>query len=202
LATMATEYRVSGVAAAKMVMHAAKHAHGEVCGVLLGQAKGGSGGEADGAGASSDPVFVEDAVPLFHKSEGVTSPLLEAALAQVDSYAQARGRKVVGFYQANERNDDRELHFSTKRIADVIREKSTRQACILLMNNEGFTALLSSETRDLPFQVSARAVNECMAASDLSFSLSLQLFPRLVLLTILLLLAPHCRAESMAASCT
>jgi len=139
-----------------MVMHAAKHAHGEVCGVLLGQAKGGSGGEADGAGASSDPVFVEDAVPLFHKSEGVTSPLLEAALAQVDSYAQARGRKVVGFYQANERNDDRELHFSTKRIADVIREKSTRQACILLMNNEGFTALLSSETRDLPFQLHVR----------------------------------------------
>ena len=66
-------YAVNSVAAGKVVLHAAKFAHAEVCGVLLGR-------------ASEDrdaPVVVEDAIPFFHKSENKNSPIMEVALAQV-----------------------------------------------------------------------------------------------------------------------
>jgi len=57
--------------------------------------------------------------------------------------------KVVGFYQANERNDDGSLHASTKRIGDAVRDKSGfPKACLLLLNNEGFTSFLSGEAAD------------------------------------------------------
>merc|ERR1712087_1054021 len=136
-------YAVNSVAAGKVVLHAARFAHAEVCGVLLGR-------------ASEDrdaPVLVEDAIPFFHKSENKNSPIMEVALAQAESYAASTGKKIVGFYQANERNDDTALHPSAKRIGDVIRERGgCPQGCILLLDNEGFTNFLSGEQVErLPF---------------------------------------------------
>ena len=71
---MVEEYRVSATSVVKMVMHAAKYAHGEVTGLLLGHAEP----------SGTQPVMIEDVIPLFHKTESKTSPLLEVALAQVN----------------------------------------------------------------------------------------------------------------------
>ena len=73
-AAMVEEYRVSATSVVKMVMHAAKYAHGEVTGLLLGHAEP----------SGTQPVMIEDVIPLFHKTESKTSPLLEVALAQVN----------------------------------------------------------------------------------------------------------------------
>mmetsp|Transcript_4741 Transcript_4741/g.14152 ORF Transcript_4741/g.14152 Transcript_4741/m.14152 type:complete len:176 (+) Transcript_4741:632-1159(+) len=136
---MAMAYGVNAQAVGKVVLHGAKYGAGEVCGALLGRWDG----------AEDGPVLVEDAVPFFHKCENKYSPLMEVALAQAESYASTVGLKVVGFYQANERNDDGSLHASTKRIGDAVRDKSGfPKACLLLLNNEGFTSFLSGEAAD------------------------------------------------------
>ena len=75
---MAEEYRVSAKACAKMILHAAKYPFGEVCGLAIGKAPSSSSSSTD-----DKTVFVEDVVPLFHKNESATSPLLEVALSQV-----------------------------------------------------------------------------------------------------------------------
>ena len=86
-------YKISAAAVGKAVLHAAKHAHGEVCGALLG---------------SQDPatsaVLIADAVPFFHKQENKHSPLMEVALAQVRSdldlraHAKRKPRSRVPFH--------------------------------------------------------------------------------------------------------
>jgi hypothetical protein len=59
------------------LLHAAKYPHCVVNGVLLGTTDGQGGGE----GASGARVDIVDAVPLFHVSQHVATPL-EVALAQ------------------------------------------------------------------------------------------------------------------------
>ena len=79
------DYRLSATACVKMVMHAAKYPGGEVMGVIVGQANT----------SETQPVVLEDVVPLFHKAENVTSPLLEIALAQVSEREKKRVREMV-----------------------------------------------------------------------------------------------------------
>ena len=68
---MATElYQLSAKTVSKVILHATKYAHGEVCGCLLGRQE-------------EHTVIVEDCIPFFHKAENKHSPLLEVALAQV-----------------------------------------------------------------------------------------------------------------------
>jgi len=72
---MATEvsqgvYQLSAKTVSKVILHATKYAHGEVCGCLLGRQE-------------NNAVIVEDCIPFFHKAENKHSPLLEVALAQV-----------------------------------------------------------------------------------------------------------------------
>ena len=70
---MATElYQMSAKTVSKVILHATKYAHGEVCGCLLGRQE-------------EHTVIVEDCIPFFHKAENKHSPLLEVALAQVRS---------------------------------------------------------------------------------------------------------------------
>ena len=70
-ARMATElYQLSAKTVSKVILHATKYAHGEVCGCLLGRQE-------------EHTVIVEDCIPFFHKAENKHSPLLEVALAQV-----------------------------------------------------------------------------------------------------------------------
>ena len=90
-------------------------------------------------------------------TDALSPPFVSTARSRSDrkaeSYAASTGKKIVGFYQANERNDDTALHPSAKRIGDVIRERGgCPQACILLLDNEGFTKFLSGDQVDrLPF---------------------------------------------------
>ena len=51
----------------------------------------------------------------------------------------------MGLYQANERNDDGDLHLDTKRIGDVIREKSTQQACIIIVSKVPLPAAAAAD---------------------------------------------------------
>ena len=68
----------------------------------------------------------------------------------MESYASTKGVQIVGLYQANERNDDGDLHLDTKRIGDVIREKSTQQACIIIVSK---VPLPAAAAADLTFQL-------------------------------------------------
>ena len=81
----------------KIMLHASKHPHCPVNGLLLGQ------------GSAADTLSVSDAVPLFHQH--TLSPMLEAAttLAEQHCAEQGGGLKIVGYYHANERANDREL---------------------------------------------------------------------------------------------
>ena len=76
----------------------------------------------------------------------------------------------MGVYQANERGDDKELHYSAKRIADVVREQSTPQACILLVDNARFASFVNKESHgdaagDLPFHLFVRRGGQWSAES-------------------------------------
>ncbi|GAB5032699.1 mov34 mpn pad-1 family protein [Nannochloropsis oceanica] len=60
--------------ALKVLLHAAKHSHADVCGLLLGPVENTS--------------IIDDAVPLFHHT--TVGPLLETAFLLVEQYALTR----------------------------------------------------------------------------------------------------------------
>ena len=78
--------------------------------------------------------------------------------------------KIVGFYQGNERGDDAALHASTKRLGDLVRDRGGfSRACLLLLNNESFTAFLSGDdqTSALPFSLHVKRPGGSWEASKL-----------------------------------
>ena len=112
----------------KMMLHAAKHPHCAVNGLLLGS--------GDGA-----VVKVLDAVPLFHQH--TLGPMLEAATLIVEQYCEESttsahyGSKVniVGYYHANEREGDCERKPLAKQIHAKVNENFP--GAVLLMVNNG-----------------------------------------------------------------
>ncbi|KZV60128.1 UPF0172-domain-containing protein [Peniophora sp. CONT] len=82
-------YNLSDLAYAKMLVHALKHPHARVNGVLLGSS--GKGKE----------VTISDAVPLLHHWTSL-SPMMEIGLDITRNHAADRGLSIVGYYQAME----------------------------------------------------------------------------------------------------
>ena len=111
----------------KVMMHAAKHPHCAVNGLLLGS----------GGGAT---VRVVDAVPLFHQH--TLGPMLEAATLIVEKYCEEEattghyGAKVqiVGYYHANERVDDTERKPLVRQIHAKVNDNFPG-AVLLMVNN-------------------------------------------------------------------
>ena len=105
----------------KIMLHASKHPHCPVNGLLLGQ------------GSAADTLSVSDAVPLFHQH--TLSPMLEAAttLAEQHCAEQGGGLKIVGYYHANERANDRELSQLEVSVGRTSDEKKKVEQIILLL---------------------------------------------------------------------
>lgn len=70
-----TEYKISGRAYTKMILHAAKYPHCAVNGILLSSNAG-----------KDKSVQIKDAIPLFHQCLHV-SPMAEIALVQVSCHS-------------------------------------------------------------------------------------------------------------------
>lgn len=86
--------RFSVRAYTKMLLHASKYPHKAVSGVLLGDES-----------VHEGEIYAIEAVPLFHICLGL-APMLEIALAQIDSYSKANKMHIVGYYQGNEHLND------------------------------------------------------------------------------------------------
>ena len=78
-------FSVSAKAHAKIVLHCCKYSHKAVNGVLIGSVS-----------KKDQTVQIQDAIPLFHLSLGL-SPMLQVALTQVGLGAllQAREEKII-----------------------------------------------------------------------------------------------------------
>jgi len=101
-------YIISHQAYVKIFLHAAKHPHRPVNGVLLGMARSGS-------------VTIEDSIPLLHHWTGL-SPMMEIGLDLAKRHAESLGLLLVGYYQACERLDDKALAPVGEKVASKIRE--------------------------------------------------------------------------------
>ncbi|KAF7731988.1 hypothetical protein EC973_007093 [Apophysomyces ossiformis] len=141
-----TTFEVALRAYALPLLHAAKYPARQVNGVLLGHVKG-------------EKVIVSTAVPFFHHWAAMT-PMLETALQQVldtvcekqvEIYASQKDMEIVGWYQANARQDDSSLHEDAVRVANTIRQQ-TKQAIIFVVDNEQLEQL--SEGTILPYTFS------------------------------------------------
>ena len=107
----------------KIMLHAAKHPHCPVNGLLLGQ------------GSAAETLSVSDAVPLFHQH--TLSPMLEAATTLAEQYCVERGDglKIVGYYHANERANDREVSQLVRQVHAKVNENFAG-AVLLMVDNE------------------------------------------------------------------
>lgn len=103
-------YTFSSRAYVKLFLHAAKHPHKPINGVLVGTQS-----------APSAPVHIVDAIPLLHHWTSL-SPMMEIGLDLATQHAKENNTKVVGYYQACERLDDTALAPVGERIAGKVRE--------------------------------------------------------------------------------
>nr|XP_034337682.1 ER membrane protein complex subunit 8-like [Crassostrea gigas] len=128
------ELIVSIQAYCKILLHAVKHPHCAVNGVLLAE---------DNKSKDRKVLKFVDCVPLFHLTLSL-SPMLEAALLQIDAYCKSRGYIIAGYYQANENLRDKELNNVAKTIGRRIQENCAN-SYIFMVDNERLSQMLSSE---------------------------------------------------------
>ena len=123
------KYSISHEAHAKVLLHALRYPHAAVNGILLGR-------------RPSESIEIEDALALFH-TQLCVSGLLEAALAQAESYGKARGLEVVGLYHANEHGKDAGLGPLPRRMGNAVcGRRGQDKACLLLLDNAALAGAL------------------------------------------------------------
>ncbi|XP_062578627.1 ER membrane protein complex subunit 8-like [Saccostrea cucullata] len=119
------EIIVSIQAYCKILLHAVKHPHCSVNGVLLAE---------DSKSKDRKVLKFVDCIPLFHLTLSL-APMLEAALLQIDAYCKSRGYVIAGYYQANENLRDKELNNVAKTIGRRIQENCP-DSHIFMVDNE------------------------------------------------------------------
>lgn len=132
---MGRALELSVTASVKALLHCQAHPTATCGGLILGK-----GGKA------------LDAVPLFHSGGALcNSPTLEAALAQVDAYARAKGdgTAVIGYYQANPIPADKEIGAVAQSVGKRI-AKNCGEALVLLLDAEGLAGIGGSG--EVPFR--------------------------------------------------
>ena len=87
---------ISTRAYVKMVLHVTKYPHAFVNGVLLAKMPP----KGQKSSNSNVRLVLVDTIPLFHQVEGL-SPMVEVALAQIESRAASVGMIIAGYYHAN-----------------------------------------------------------------------------------------------------
>ena len=124
----------------KMILHAAKYPHCAVNGLLL----------ANKSDASGSRLMLTDCIPLIHQTEGL-SPMIEVALAQIESRCDRAGLTIAGFYHAARSMKDCSSvdHFSQK-IADKVAENANvsgsgkRSVVLVTVDNKRLSAVMDS----------------------------------------------------------
>jgi len=102
----------------KMIFHAAKYPHCAVNGLLLANKKA----------AIRGSLAITDCIPLFHQTEGLT-PMVEVALAQIESRSERAGLYVAGFYHAaRSMRDCATVDVFSQKIADKVAENAASAA--------------------------------------------------------------------------
>ncbi|KAK3085873.1 hypothetical protein FSP39_009880 [Pinctada imbricata] len=120
------DIEVSIQAYCKLLLHAAKYPHCAVNGILLAK---------DNRSSDNKTIKFVDCIPLFHLTLGL-SPMLEAALLQIDTYCRSIGCVIAGYYQANELLQDKEMNNIAKIIGKRIQENNNSNACVFMIDNE------------------------------------------------------------------
>ncbi|KAL0079260.1 hypothetical protein J3Q64DRAFT_1259629 [Phycomyces blakesleeanus] len=133
---MSIQYKVSPRAYALPILHAAKYSSSTVCGVLLGK-------------VDAQEVEVVSAIPFFHHWTALT-PMLETALQQAEIYATLNDLKIVGWYQANEHDDDVTVHDNAIKVTDLIRQRIP-QAVIFIVDDRKTDSSDKKESSILPY---------------------------------------------------
>ncbi|KAF9221614.1 Metallo-dependent hydrolase [Gyrodon lividus] len=103
------QYSILHKAYVKIFLHAAKHPHKPVNGVLLGR-------------LSSGVVIIQDVIPLLHHWTNL-SPMMEIGLDLAKGHAESVDLSLVGYYQACERIDDTALTPVGERVAEQLRSQ-------------------------------------------------------------------------------
>jgi len=107
------ELEMSTRAYCKMIMHSAKYPSSAINGVLLSK--------RDSVKAGARTIHYTDCIPLFHMGNGL-APMVEVALAQVDSQCEESGLVISGFYHAHDNLRDNHVDVFSQKIADKIAE--------------------------------------------------------------------------------
>ncbi|KAI6041394.1 Metallo-dependent hydrolase, partial [Pisolithus marmoratus] len=126
-------YALSHKAYVKIFLHAAKHPHRPVNGVLVGN-------------LSSGVVDIQDVIPLLHHWTSL-SPMMEIGLDLAKGHAESLGLALVGYYQACERADDRALAPVGERVAQQIRNQFNDAVAFVIDGD----ALGSGEAALIPY---------------------------------------------------
>merc|ERR1711868_291063 len=105
-----SELEISTRAYCKMVMHAAKYPSSSINGVLLSKVGGGS-----------NPVKYVDCIPMLHINTAL-APMVEVALAQIESEVSRCGLVISGMYHAHDNLRDNHVDTFSQKIADKIAE--------------------------------------------------------------------------------
>ncbi|KIM66856.1 hypothetical protein SCLCIDRAFT_257956 [Scleroderma citrinum Foug A] len=103
-------YSLSHIAYIKIFLHAAKHPHKPVNGVLVGKL------------TSPGIVEIRDVIPLLHHWTSL-SPMMEIGLDLAKGHAESLDLSLVGYYQASERLDDTALAPVGEKVAQQIRSQ-------------------------------------------------------------------------------
>ncbi|XP_022082440.1 ER membrane protein complex subunit 8-like [Acanthaster planci] len=118
------ETTLSNRAYCKLIMHAAKYPHAALNGVLLAEKR---------KLKENKILRFVDCVPMCHLTLGL-APVLEVAFFQIDSYCQANGLIIAGYYHANEHLKDSNPSPIALKIADKIYD-NCNEACLFMIDN-------------------------------------------------------------------
>jgi len=110
------ELELSTRAFCKMIMHSAKYPSSSINGVLLSK--------RDSVKTGARTIHYTDCIPLFHMGNGL-APMVEVALAQVDSQCEESGLVISGFYHAHDNLRDNHVDVFSQKIADKIAESQS-----------------------------------------------------------------------------
>ena len=124
---------LSTVSQGKMALHAAKHGHGPIHGILIGT--------RSSSPTSPASLEVTDAVPVCH--EDPTKPIVDMSLRLVDGHLSIKndGTRIVGWYSANSNAGDDGPSPSARRVASCLSaEEAEGGGCVLLAVSAGRVA--------------------------------------------------------------
>lgn len=136
---------VAPTAVVSMMLHAAKHVHDPVHGVLMGSYEGSDG---------NSKVTVTQAIPVCHGAP--THPLVETALALIESIHQDAKTVVVGWYVSPRLlKDDRPGPAALKIVSSLGNGSNKKEPVLVVVRNDELAEVLKGTESALDSVVKA-----------------------------------------------